>query len=320
MISCRVVSRHVDAHVDGELDTTTQVEFDSHLASCPHCREEAALTRAIKSETTRALAGAGGKAPDALRKKLLQALESASGPAQTKSVASREIAPTRRESTPPPGQSGAPARPSTEPAARRRGYVVAARYVVPAAAAAVVFAAFASQRGDGDASPRSNRALAAAMPLFEEVARRHASEHPVEVRGSEREVSRWFRGRLGFQARPVVFEGGHAELVGARISNVREQDAAAFYYDVDGHRVTVLVFEAPPELRDSSDGVHELELGAIGHAGLERARVGDRDVYYRQVRGYTVPVVERDGLLYGFTGDLDSQSMIRLAATAAPAN
>jgi hypothetical protein len=60
--------------------------------------------------------------------------------------------------------------------------------------------------------------------------------------------------------------------------------------------------------------VHQLELGA------ERAHVGDRDVYYRQVRGYTVPVVERDGLMYGFTGDLDSQSMIQLAATAAPAN
>jgi anti-sigma factor (TIGR02949 family) len=309
MISCRVVSRHVDAHVDGELDSTTQVEFDSHLASCPHCREEAALTRAIKSETKRALTG--GKAPDALRKKLLLALESAPGPsvAQATSEAPRESAPTpKRESTPAP-------RPVAEPpSARRRGYVVAARYVMPAAAAAVVFAAFATQRGDGEASPRSNRAMAAAMPLFEEVARRHASEHPAEVRGSEREVSRWFRGRLGFQARPVVFDGTHAELVGARISSVREQDAAAFYYDVDGHRVTVVVFEAPPELRDSGDGVHQLELGA------ERAHVGDRDVYYRQVRGYTVPVVERDGLMYGFTGDLDSQSMIQLAATAAPAN
>ena len=72
MISCRVVSRNVDAHVDGELDTTTQVEFDSHLASCPHCREEAALTRAVKAETKRALGGT--RAPDALRKKLLAAL------------------------------------------------------------------------------------------------------------------------------------------------------------------------------------------------------------------------------------------------------
>ena len=296
MISCRVVSRHVDAHVDGELDFTTQVEFDSHLASCPLCREEAALTRAIKAETKRALGGA--KAPDALRRKLLAALERA--PSDTAVLEEPIAAPAPR---------GAPA-PAGAATPRRRGYVVAARYVVPAAAAAVVFAAFATQRGGSDdTSPRATRAMAAAMPIFEEIVRRHASEYPAEVRGDEREVSRWFRGRLGFQARPVIFDGNEAQLVGARISNVRERDAAAFYYDVDGHRVTVLVFEAPPEVHD-----------AHMRWGAERARVGDEDVYYRQVHGYTVPVVEQNGLTYAFTGDLDSQSMIQLAAHASPPN
>ncbi|MBX7196548.1 MAG: zf-HC2 domain-containing protein [Sandaracinaceae bacterium] len=313
MISCRVVSRHVDAHVDGELDTTTQVEFDSHLASCPHCREEAALTRAIKAETKRALGGT--RAPDALRKKLLVALEKAPRPSasERREGERRDEAPSvAAPSSVTPSPSVATPEPRANEPARRsaRGYVVAARYVVPAAAAAVVFAAFATQRSDDTVSPRSNRALAASMPLFEEVVRRHASEHPAEVRGSEGEVSRWFRGRLGFQARPVHFGGAtDAELVGARISNVREQDAAAFYYDVDGHRVTVIVFEPPADAWD--DGLR---------SGSQRARVGDQDVYYRQVRGYTVPVVERDGLAYAFTGDLDSQSMIQLAATATPAN
>lgn len=299
MISCRVVSRHVDAHVDGELDTTTQVEFDSHLASCPHCREEAALTRAIKAETKRALGGT--RAPDALRRKLLAALAQAPAAPPTVEASARESA--------PPIEPSAPAPAPTQRREIPRGYVVAARYVVPAAAAAVVFAAFATQRGDGasDTSPRAQRAMAAAMPLFEEVVRRHASEYPAEVHGSEREVSRWFRGRLGFQARPVVFDGGDAELVGARISNVREQDAAAFYYDVDGHRVTVIVFEPPADVR-------EMRFGA------QRARVGNQDVYYRQVHGYTVPMVQADGLTYAFTGDLDSQSMIQLAAHASPSN
>jgi anti-sigma factor (TIGR02949 family) len=304
MISCRVVSRHVDAHVDGELDSTTQVEFDSHLASCPHCREEAALTRAIKAETKRALGGT--KAPDALRRKLLEALERA--PMEQAPITAPVFAAPMNPSRPSePRRVSAP--PETRD--RRRGYVVAARYVVPAAAAAVVFAAFATQRGGGsdDAGARTPRAMASAMPIFEEIVRRHASEYPAEVRGDEREVSRWFRGRLGFQARPVVFDGNQAHLVGARISNVREQDAAAFYYDVDGHRVTVLVFEAPPEVHD-----------AHMRWGAQRARVGDEDVYYRQVHGYTVPVVQQNGLTYAFTGDLDSQSMIQLAAHASPAN
>jgi anti-sigma factor (TIGR02949 family) len=311
MISCRVVRRHVDAHVDGELDTTTQVEFDSHLASCPHCRDEAAFTQAIKAETKRALGGT--RAPEALRLRLLSALEQAPplgaqplgaqplgaqpggaqpGGAQQSSDASEGAEASR----PPLSVEATPARPAKP---RRRGYLVAARYVVPAAAAAVVFAAFATRSDE-------RRVGTVAEPLFEDVVRRHASEYPVEVRGSAPEVSGWFRGRLDFQARPVVFEGdSQARLVGGRLSNVREQEAAAFYYDVHGRRVTVMVFEPP---RDAM------------RSGAERVQVGDRELYYRQVHGYTVPFVERDGLTYAFTGDLDSQSMIQLAATAQPAH
>jgi len=282
MISCRVVRRHVDAHIDGELDTPTQVEFDSHLASCPHCRDEAAFSRAIKAETK---AAGQMRAPDALRLRLLKALDEAPG---------RGGAPTEPEA----GVVG-PACPTPSAPKSRRGYLVAARYVVPAAAAAVVFAAFATRSDD-------RREGQLAVPLFEDVVRRHASEYPAEVRGTVPEVSGWFRGRLDFQARPVVFDGdAQAHLVGGRISNVREREAAAFYYDVRGHRVTVIVFE-PPRNAMFSDS--------------ERVQVGDRELYYRQVHGYTVPVVESGGLTYAFTGDLDSQSMIQLAATARPAN
>ncbi|GAB4202890.1 MAG: hypothetical protein OHK0013_16510 [Sandaracinaceae bacterium] len=284
MISCRVVRRHVDAHVDGELDTATQVEFDSHLATCPHCRDDAALTRAIKAETKRALGGA--RAPDALRRKLLAALAE----------------------VPPPGAHGEArampttaivAAPEARAASRRRAYLGASRFVLPAAAAAAVLAAFAT-RGD------DTRSTVVAEPLFEDVVRRHASEYPVEVRGSVFEVSGWFRGKLDFQARPVVFDGDpQAQLVGGRLSNIREREAATFYYDVRGHRVTVVVFEPPRNAMSQ---------------GAERVRVGDRELYYRQVHGYTVPFVERDGLTYAFTGDLDPQSMIQLAATARPAH
>ena len=38
MIPCRVVRRHLDALVDGELDSSAQVEFDSHLASFKKAR------------------------------------------------------------------------------------------------------------------------------------------------------------------------------------------------------------------------------------------------------------------------------------------
>ena len=105
---------------------------------------------------------------------------------------------------------------------------------------------------------------------------------------------------LEFPVRAVDFRRADAHLVGARLSNVREREAAAFIYDVNGRRVTVLVFEPPPET----------------FAGASHRQVDGHDLYYRTVHGYTVPMVQVEGLTYAFTGDLDSETMIQLAATA----
>jgi len=50
--------------------------------------------------------------------------------------------------------------------------------------------------------------------------------------------------------------------------------------------------------------------------GALRTRLLGRELYYHQVRGYTVPVRRQDGVTYAFTGDLDRRSLLRLAATA----
>lgn len=293
MMSCRVVRRHIDAHVDGELDTRSQVELDDHLAHCPHCRDEAAATSSLKQATRDAVRSV--RAPAQLRVNLLAALAEADAVAAAQRPPS--VPPTDAAVALVPTALPAPDRPAHSD---RQGYAVAlryARFVVPAAAAVVVFAAFATRTTSGPVTSPSG-----ALPIFEDVVRRHAAGHPAEVRGTEPEVSRWLHDRFEFQARPVAFEpSSHAHLVGARISNVREQEAAALYYDVDGHRVTVIVFEPPPSAAFSDQ---------------ERVRFGGQELYFRQVRGYAVPMVQRDGLTYAFTGDLDSQSMIQLAATA----
>ena len=99
---------------------------------------------------------------------------------------------------------------------------------------------------------------------------------------------------------PVSFNGADARLVGARISNVSDREAAAFYYTVRGRRVTVMVFEPP-------DGLDRV---------AQRTNVRGQNMYYGQAHGYTVPVVQHNGLSYAFTGDLDSRSLMQLAATA----
>ena len=78
-----------------------------------------------------------------------------------------------------------------------------------------------------------------------------------------------------------------------------EQRAAALFYEVQGRRVTVVVFPSP-------DGVP---------AGAP-VRLGNNDLFYGSVRGYAVPVRQHDGLSYAFTGDMDRDSLMRLAASA----
>jgi anti-sigma factor (TIGR02949 family) len=287
--SCRVVRKHLDALVDGELDTTIQVEFDAHLATCSICREHAAFYRTIKQTVKEELGNA--KAPERLRHRVLAALEAASAPA--------------------PGAAGKTRRPRAGPgrareASRRRGlrvFTLPARYAIPAAAAAALVVVLSAPTDDGEADDAA--VAATAVPFFDDVVRRHSSDHPVEIVGPPQQVVGWFRGKLEFPVRPVEFDRDDVRLVGGRISNVRDRDAAAFYYDVRGRRITVMVFEPPQPM-----------TSARAWTGARRVQIRGRELYYRQVRGYTVPVVEHEGLTYAFTGDLDSRSIIQLAASA----
>lgn len=270
--SCRVVKRHVDALVDGELDSSAQIEFEKHLAGCVFCREHAMFAQSMKRATRAALGGV--TAPEHLRLRVLTALDAAPRP-----------------SPPEASIRGGAARPPVRQDSRL------ARYALPAAAAAVVALGFATQTDD---SQDAVALQAAAVPVFEDVVRRHEREHPPEVQGSPSQMASWFQRKLEFPARPVDFGRSDVELVGARLSNVRERDAAAFYYQVHGHRVTVMVFEPPP------DAFH----------GADHVRMQGHDLYYRTVHGYTVPMMQMGGLTYAFTGDLDRDAMIRLAASA----
>lgn len=269
---CRIVRRHMDACVDGELDSTTQVELDAHMSGCPICREHFLFARSVKTATKRALSGV--TAPDALRLRVLTALASAPAPASRAPVVIRDR--MMRDRMPR-----------------------AALYAVPAAAAVVLVAL-----GTGSDELAATSPNATIVPLVEDVVRRHSSEHPPEFAGSPTQVAGWFRGRVAFPVHPVELSARDSRLVGARLSNVRERDAAAFYYDVGGHRLTVMVFEPPPSR----------------YEGTVETRVEGRDLHYRTVHGYTVPLVDHDGLTYAFTGELDSRSMMHLAATARVSN
>lgn len=290
MISCEVFHRHVDAVVDGEVDPNTQIEFERHLSQCGPCRVHVSFARSFKRQLREA-ALADAPAPDV---ELSDRIRKALDVEDARRAAS--LVPVGATATPRPplGLTGV------------RVVPVKARYAVPAAAAAVALAVLAAHEGgnpdvDIDAAGIDPTASALnGVPYLEDVIERHAREHPAEVSGPPGQVAGWFQGKLAFRVQPIEFSRSDVRLIGARLSSVHDRDAAAFYYDVHGRRVTVVVFERPPPIQRV----------------VEPRRIAGRGIYIGHARGRTIPVVEYEGLAYAIAGDLDSRALLQLAASA----
>ena len=267
-MNCHLLRRHLDAFVDGEVDPSTQIEFERHLAACVACEERLRFARACKAEVRRQ--GATMMAPAALRAKVAETLAS---PIVHREDKHDEIKVIRLP--------------------RRYGIAFAAAALLGSAFFGSAFWPKAGGKGVSHAS---------AVPLLEDVVRVHSSGLPVDVPGSQREqLANYFHGKVEFPVRPARFVVSGSEephLVGARLSNVQAYRAAALYYDMSGRRMTVVVFST----RDPFD--------------LPVRNVGGRRVYFQRVGGYAVSAVEDDGLMYAITGDMDPQTILRLAANA----
>lgn len=291
MIACEVFRRHIDAVVDGEVDPATQIEFEQHLSECGPCRVHLSFARSFKRHVKESLIEGTPPVPLAVADRLRRALDAE----DARRRASLGVTPIGASATPRPplGLSGV------------RLVPVKARYAVPAAAAAVALAVLAVREGGNpvdvdQAGMDPSPAAINGMSYLEDVVDRHWRDHPAEVSGPPTQVASWFRGKLEFPVRPMDFGRPDVHLVGARISSIRDREAAAFYYDVHGRRVTVMVFERPAPIERV---VHQ-------------TRVHGRGIYYGQARGYTIPVVEHGGLTYAIAGDLDSGALLQLAASA----
>lgn len=261
-MNCDMVEKHLDAYLDAELDVTAQVGLEQHLEQCEPCHERLALQRRWSARVRQSIQRP--VAPAHLRARLSEALDQEE----------------RREQGFWQGGWGN-------------------RYVVPASAAAALMMFFGGVLSDEGIEGLQKGALQ--LPIFEDVVQRHAHELPAEVRGDEPEqVVTWFRGKVKFPVRPVKFRGASVRLVGARISHVHDRQAATLYYNVDGRRVTMVIFEPRRPLRNEA----------------RRVEMQGRELYYQHVHGYTVPIMEHNGITYAFTGDLDQKALLQLAANA----
>ncbi len=252
---CDEARRWLDAWVDQELDLSAAVHVEAHLARCSCCRAEAESLKCLK----RSLAGLREEsAPTALRFKISAALEACDRAQEA------------------------------EQTAQKRKKHALGFALTGAALAGVVLAS--GHRGT------PNTMQAGVLPVVEDVAARHARELPAEVEASDpMQVAQWFRGKIDIPVRPVMFRGMPARLLGARISNVRNQMAAALYYDVGGRRVTVFVFDGNLVRSDMAE--HE----GSGHPYMMVSS-----------HGYTVSLTEQQGVGYAIASDLPPQETVRI--------
>ena len=265
-VGCEQAARWTDPWIDGELDPSAALMVEEHLSRCASCRAEAERVRTLKRSLG---ALRETSAPPALRRKVLAALD-----AYDQSQEFERAAVARRR--------------------HARNFAIAG-----AALAGVVLAQGLKLRA-GVVAP-ANTAMAGMLPVVEDIAERHARELPLEVNNSDpAAVTQWFRGKLDIPVRPVMFQGMEARLLGARISDVQNHMAAALYYDVDGRRMTVFVFDGArfPRSAEPSSMLH-------GHP-----------VYTTSAHGYTVTLTEQQGIGYAIASDLPPQECARMVAHA----
>jgi anti-sigma factor (TIGR02949 family) len=139
----------------------------------------------------------------------------------------------------------------------------------------------------------------ARSPLLEQSVVDHLRNWPVEVPGpNPDEVGSWFRGKVDFAVRPPRL-GGDARLLGGRLGQLGQRQAAYLTYAVSGnHKVTVFVFDA----------------GGVAIDAPRQVFVRNRPVYVDVRRGYHQAVFRDEGVGYMVITDLDEPTMIDLVS------
>jgi len=160
------------------------------------------------------------------------------------------------------------------------------RWLIPAAAAAtIVVGAAISQRRE----PPPKEALAEYSVQW------HRRNLPLDVLASSPDAVRgFFTDKVPFAVRPPVFKRKQVRLVGGRLANLREHDAAYLTYRVNGRRVSVFIFDP----------------SALGSAQAPR----EHGIHWHRLRGYNVALFSSRGTGYAVATDMEPEQLGRLVS------
>ena len=108
----------------------------------------------------------------------------------------------------------------------------------------------------------------------------------------------WFRGKVDFPVQASRLGLKQASFQGARLSNVREHQAAHMTYMVDGHRVTLMIFNRQRTILK----------------GGRQVSVKGKDVLLGTRNGFNVAVLLDGDIAYALSSDLSQERLLSLVS------
>lgn len=163
---------------------------------------------------------------------------------------------------------------------------------MPIAAAAAVMLLFWS----GGREDVPNHAEQMAL-VVDDVVEKHVRELPMEIKDdNQNTAASWFRGKIDFPVKTLGPGIKNATFEGARVSNVRERQAAQMVYNVEGKKVTLMVFPA-----------NQLSIsgGSIWTVKGKQILTGRRN-------GYNVAMAKEGDMIYAVSSDLPIKRLVSL--------
>lgn len=135
-------------------------------------------------------------------------------------------------------------------------------------------------------------------PMVEELVANHKKEILIDVAGPEpSRIQRFYSNRLPFTLSLPRFPGEHSNMLGARVMQFSNRPSAEVIYDVDGEKVTLVVFQG---------------------AGFWKQQPSppDRHWVLRHASGYNVALHRSSGLTYGITSKMARPRLERIVHQA----
>ena len=178
------------------------------------------------------------------------------------------------------------------------GWSVNGRLYVGAAAAAGLVLLFVSFFNDPDA--QTFRTELVTDPILEASVDWHRANLPIEVTGPDTASIRdWFIDKVDFPVRLPRFDDSvSCSLLGGRLSHLNNNRAAHVLYEVEGSRVSVLLFRDGGNLR----------------VPVRPANAREFQYYQGNLHGYNVALFADNGVNYAITTALSQPALSELVS------